>query len=236
VEETVLPGIKTCFCCKVEKSTTEFYKSPSAKCGLSSYCKPCHFISVKSKGEGRACSLVKTCVECREPKSYLEFYRRSKGRYLMSICKECSAIHSRDYHANNQAKVQARWLEWSAVHRPPKHERGKPRPSKPLPSSKVCVRCQIEKPAADFPQKVQNGRTFLRATCKPCCITILQDWQAHNPDKVRKGWWIRQLRQYGVTEDWFESMLASQGGGARFAVPISPEAINSADSQSTTTT
>lgn len=92
--------------------------------------------------------------------------------------------------------------------------------------SKVCGKCKVLKPAADFAKKL----TKLQAFCKVCCNKERKARYDKNPDCWRDA---HLMVRYGITQVDFNAMLEAQdnrcavcgtadpGGGAhvkRFAV------------------
>ncbi len=79
-----------------------------------------------------------------------------------------------------------------------------------------CSRCGACKPLGDFFMRSQAGRRYRDTYCKPCRANYQREYLVSNPDKkmARKAAFRRYMlfKNYGIDEQAYESMLASQGG------------------------
>lgn len=91
---------------------------------------------------------------------------------------------------------------------------------------KTCSRCKVSKPRDDF-YKNTRYRDGLQSYCKPCSLAVGRESASRNREKMRaknKKWsednperrqllnFRRRLRRFGLTEDQYATLLASQGG------------------------
>lgn len=84
---------------------------------------------------------------------------------------------------------------------------------------KRCPACGATKPIAEFrPNRaMRDGRN---SYCKPCHVAQVADWKRRNPEKVAaarereraKAPAAARRRKYGVTEEVFAELLATQAG------------------------
>lgn len=79
-----------------------------------------------------------------------------------------------------------------------------------MQDTKTCTSCREEKPLADFPPR--NNRPGLRQPhCRSCARARQADWRSANPEKQRRSYRNASLkRQYGITLEDYERMLAAQ--------------------------
>ena len=79
--------------------------------------------------------------------------------------------------------------------------------------TKVCIDCQIAKPASEYHN--QKGRYLNSASrCKPCQVIYMREWYLNNKQKVKESTRRnRYKRDFNLTVDEYNAILASQGGG-----------------------
>lgn len=77
--------------------------------------------------------------------------------------------------------------------------------------TKVCRRCDTEKTVEDFFRNKARADGY-QTYCKPCTLEYNRD--RHRAPKVAAAHRRRLLvRKYGITQDDFDRILESQGGG-----------------------
>jgi hypothetical protein len=87
--------------------------------------------------------------------------------------------------------------------------------------TKLCTECSETKPVSEFYQH-KGGNLYPR--CKPCHYARTRAWRARNREKVnaltrarypreqaRKAA-AKRLAKYGLTQDGYDALVASQGG------------------------
>lgn len=78
---------------------------------------------------------------------------------------------------------------------------------------KVCKRCLFEKQDTDFSPRKNRPVGQLRSYCKKCQAAYSRAHQRANPEKVRQGAFVRELkRMYGLIPADVERMFADQAG------------------------
>ena len=84
-------------------------------------------------------------------------------------------------------------------------------------TSKVCTKCGLEKPVAEF-GKHKDAPDGLRYSCKPCFNQRSKSWRRRNPEYQKE--WSKNNRhrhknaqlkyKYGITEADYKKMLQAQ--------------------------
>jgi hypothetical protein len=77
---------------------------------------------------------------------------------------------------------------------------------------KPCTVCKTHKPLDHFPTRGRSkwsGNVIISPHCKPCTYVNNRAWQAKNKAKIRD---TAFYRNYGITLDEYNAILASQGG------------------------
>lgn len=90
---------------------------------------------------------------------------------------------------------------------------------KAVGDEKVCSTCRALLPVGDF-HRNRSKPDGLHTDCKPCVSEFNRRWRAANPDKKRaqKKRYDRKhdlMRNYGLTPEQYETMLATQSGACR---------------------
>lgn len=75
--------------------------------------------------------------------------------------------------------------------------------------TRVCSRCDIEKPFEDFHRMTKDKVAGLQPYCKTCVYESRVVRHAENPDYYKD---IKLRHLYGVSYEVYEQMLADQGG------------------------
>lgn len=77
---------------------------------------------------------------------------------------------------------------------------------------KICTQCGLEKWPAEFYRK-RKGSDALRPVCKPCHNAVSIENQRRDPaGQARKTKTAALRREYGLTMEQYEEMLAAQRG------------------------
>lgn len=77
--------------------------------------------------------------------------------------------------------------------------------------SKICKRCNVEKPEDEFYFKYnQGGKSYRRGTCKQCYIQITKT-QA-KPYDSETDYLRRVPMRYGISVEQYQNLLAKQSG------------------------
>ena len=148
---------------------------------------------------------MKTCTGCRQSKPLEGFHRQKTGAGgRASRCKECAAA--------GRAALHARWAAERAEN--------------PV-TEKQCGACKETLPAQCFYPALCN-RTGLASKCIDCDAKRrktyyasnvpkfrenARNWKKVNPERARVSMRNARLRrEYGVSQQRYEEMLAGQGG------------------------
>jgi hypothetical protein len=101
-ESVIIPALKLCFGCGLEKPSSEFFRNKRSLTGLDCYCKECSAKRKKEQKEkykARVDILVpdfKTCPGCKIRRTGLEFNRNFGNKDgLNDYCKMCASIRNR---------------------------------------------------------------------------------------------------------------------------------------------
>lgn len=155
---------------------------------------------------------MRTCTQCGESKPVDAF---GKSRVQ---CKACLNAKQRQKRRDNP--------DWGKS------------PNPHVGDTKLCTRCEIEKPVEDF-RRGQGYRGGIRSRCKVCEADRLREWREANPERRKAqskrmndkhrmngtGYYsgdpevaLRRrnahlIRKYGITLEQEAAMRAEQGGG-----------------------
>ena len=105
---------------------------------------------------------VKRCLLCLEIRPFSRFSpakRGKNGRYAR--CRDC---HNANCRASRRGEYKAR--------------------KKPT-VSKVCSKCNVEKPVSEFYYRRERDSVYSR--CKECSIDDVKKWRKENPDRVKEN-------------------------------------------------
>jgi hypothetical protein len=218
--------VKQCSRCKEALPIDSFYASTRSKDGLQAYCKECQLYARRKRVASKRLTLLaalpadhyerKRCPKCSEVKPRAEYHKNgSAPDGLQGYCKECSAEMQRAYVARNAEALALKKAE---------------RLSRPvdLVGEKQCTKCGEVKAYGQF---YRHGTTADgRATyCIECQKADTRARRAANRDQV-KAWNAAARdradknvkasenrrnhlrRQYGITPEDYDEMLAAQGG------------------------
>jgi len=157
---------------------------------------------------------TKHCRKCDRMLPITSF--SPSGPYVKSRCKECEAKRVKAYYASNSGyreKVKGRVRERERILRLPLEERPVPVVAA-IPTSRSCTRCKEEKPLEQF-SKQPGGKFGKLSVCKKCK-------KEENHEAVRTGRWpsftqagqrsYKLKKNYGITHEEYDRILASQGG------------------------
>ena len=78
--------------------------------------------------------------------------------------------------------------------------------------TKRCAVCRQARPLAEFHRqsKSPDGR---QSRCKPCAVALAMQWNKDHPERFRRNQRTTRLRrEYGITHEDYETMLARQKG------------------------
>lgn len=153
-------GTKFCVKCKEEKPKVEFYKHPSSRDGLRSWCKSCERAADKETRRANKLKHVrgvdtagtKVCSQCREEKKRTEFsVTLDSHDGLRAYCKECESYYrhartERDRYVNKTARTRREDIR---------------------AAEKYCPACGETKSIDDF-YKCVTCKNGLNAYCKAC--------------------------------------------------------------------
>lgn len=167
--------LKRCSKCGIEKPESEFSKNKGNKDGLRSECKSCQSKSRKAYTlKPKIVPPTKTCSKCGVEKDASKFPKSGCTKDgLGAWCKPClnqDSAKRRQYHKTN----------------PP-----------PIPETKVCPKCGLEKPSSEF-SRSSSRPDGLDSYCKPCMAGKLRVWKQANPDKVNANNRRRRERKVGA--------------------------------------
>jgi hypothetical protein len=152
---------KVCPRCKLELSSSEFYKNKQNKDGLYYICKECddkRIANLKEKPFVREVfpEGYKRCKECKEILSLESFSKdNQKPRGTIAICRNC-----RSNKRNNRTEYN-------------------------LVEYKTCYRCKIEKHRSEFSPS-QQDHTGITWSCKSCNSKYGVEKRKKNPELVRQ--------------------------------------------------
>jgi len=124
-----------------------------------------------------------------------------------------SAAYREAHREETRAYMRAYYLANQGVGRERASDRGSGR------TAKVCTKCHIEKPKAQFTVRQSGPRVgHLAAYCKSCSSANTSRRYRLNaerdPSLYRRVEWPSKLRRmYGITVADYDAMLARQGGG-----------------------
>ncbi len=171
---------------------------------------------------------TKHCSKCNETKP-LEAFGTSKytGSGFSVYCKACMAAAARAYRATPEGKATHRastekWIEKAAG-------------TAPAVGSKVCPRCDTEKPFEQFP-KNRRTKTGTGSYCLPCSAEIVrlrrqtpEGAQVHR-DASKRWREANVTRQadnnanwrYGLEHGGYAAMLAKQDGKCAICLTTEP--------------
>lgn len=129
---------------------------------------------------------TKICCSCKQEKP-IECFSKNKSSTdgLKQYCKECAKIYTKRYREKHKDEIKKRKVEayWKDK------ERAEERTEKQLAEGlRVCTRCGIEKPIADFPKRGNGG---FYSQCYQCVKEITKQYRINNRDKV-----IARKRKY----------------------------------------
>lgn len=74
-------------------------------------------------------------------------------------------------------------------------------------STKLCSKCEIEKPLGDFYTQQRSGQEYVFPYCKDCAGQKAQAWQRDNANRWNQQ---RRQRRYGITQAEFEQLQLAQ--------------------------
>lgn len=150
------PDVKTCSRCMIEKKIIEFGKDGESSDGMKRRCKVCVNQYVKFSRDKRKDRYAenekpetkepetKECQKCHETKSYKDFPNRSENASgLAARCLKCTAEMKKIY---GQTMKERKFKE-------------------PIPESKKCSTCQIDKAIEEYTQ-------FIDGQCRSCRIMV----------------------------------------------------------------
>lgn len=214
--------MKTCGRCKTSLPLEAFGRAKRASDGLQGYCRECVRAYSRERRAGHRARgaveppAVKLCPSCKTEKRAAEFHvNRALKSGLQTYCIDCSRQMHRESIERNADAVAARRAA---------------RLARTLDTSgtKTCTKCHVEKPVLSF--YLNRGTKDGRATyCDECQRASTRAWKAANAERVREQyeatkrkpgyedkrrrdnqrWW---LRQYGITVEQYDQLLADQGG------------------------
>lgn len=152
---------------------------------------------------------TKRCSRCGIEKPLTAFHQDSSRRYgVHPHCRDCFNAAGRErYRARKGGNQLRRRLHG---------------PIEPLPVSKVCSKCGIDKPI-DAYGKQKGGRHGRHPTCKECRrASTRRHYEANredilakqklNPQKHENQRWAERKAKYGVTREIYAAMVAAQDG------------------------
>ncbi len=186
--------------------------------------------------EGQA--TVKTCRRCRETKPLCEMKRdRLYSDGYAAICRTCQKVEVDAWRKANPERVRRN--EEARTQRVRARIKANSGPSK-LITEKRCRRCQETKPVVEMKrdQRINDGYSSF---CNLCHRAATVAWQKANPERLnvwRRNRWLARTpeqreadrvarratykpehvwrlnirRNYKITPERFDAMLAAQGG------------------------
>jgi hypothetical protein len=77
------------------------------------------------------------------------------------------------------------------------------------PVTKTCNKCGKTKPIEEFHRQTTSRRHY---ACNDCRIKYANGWRKRSPEKARRILRRTRLKEFGLTEKDYNTMLALQGG------------------------
>ena len=74
--------------------------------------------------------------------------------------------------------------------------------------TKTCTNCGVNKPMSEY-HKSKRYKDGLHYMCKPCNCAKSKEWSRANKARAKA---TRLLRQFGITPEQYDQMLADQDG------------------------
>jgi hypothetical protein len=136
---------------------------------------------------------LKRCPDCGEEKPLSAFglnKRMADGR--ARYCRVCFQVRSKQSYRKGRAEQGKIVRERVDV----------------AEGQKYCPRCRLVKAVSEFGRN-RAEKSGLTAYCKPCHNAATREERVRNHGSTRN---YHLKRRYGITDDDFERMLASQGG------------------------
>src|ERR1019366_1891118 len=177
-------------------------------------CPKCHTakpVTDFSKSKDRKDGLSCWCREC-DSRKCREGYKKNKNRTEIVLlvefkkCPMCSTEKKATEFVHNKAKkdgLAGVCRKCSNAIIKACREKNKARDVVVYPETKVCPGCNIQKSGMEF-SKTKIEKDGLQAYCKKCT-------SRHH-----------KKRKFGVSEEWFGSTLAAQGGGCKICKTKTP--------------
>lgn len=152
--------------------------------------------------DGGSKASIKTCRVCGQTKPQELFARDAKCRDGHSTkCKDCMKIYSTQRYARNRLAAGKPYRrltgldEWEAI-----EKRG----------TLTCRQCMIEKPLDDFRISFRAPRR--RRMCRDCERRRCAQQRIENREDRKAYFHLHRCRQYGITPEDYDRLLAVQGG------------------------
>jgi hypothetical protein len=79
----------------------------------------------------------------------------------------------------------------------------------PQEPTKICFKCKQVKSTTEFYVRPKANKRGLHSWCKDCCCADTRKWSADNKEMMRE---YNLRRDYGITIDQYNELLAEQGG------------------------
>lgn len=100
--------MKTCYTCKTEKDTSDFYRDNHATTRLNGSCKSCveSKIRVRKKLRAQRYDWPRTCAMCETIKQKDEFSEDMHSRKTIR-CKSCVSLKNKEYRQANRERLSA---------------------------------------------------------------------------------------------------------------------------------
>lgn len=76
--------------------------------------------------------------------------------------------------------------------------------------TKVCTSCHEEKPLDAFSKRTQQGKVYLRSSCKACLAEKSRVWRRTSEAKQRSR--LGCLTRKGISQEQYDAQLLAQGG------------------------
>lgn len=214
--------MKQCGRCKRELALDAFGRAKRSSDGHQPWCRECgRAYSHERREQLKAREAIevpafKMCPGCQTEKPASHYHaNRSLQTGLQTYCIDCTRQLQRESLARNADAVAARAAAKLAR-------------TLDTAGTKTCTRCHVEKSVLSF--YLNRGTKDGRATyCDECQRASTRAWKAANAKRVREQyeeakrkpgyeekkrrdnqrWW---LRQYGISVERYEALLAEQGG------------------------
>ena len=191
-----IPSSKICVRCKVEKPVEEFTRVASNSTGFHSYCK-----------------------SCKRTDEWRQADKRAESKRI-SLKTEYENI---DFNLRPKAKICGNpYCKLSGQLQPPENfDKSK------IHGSKLriyCRICELERKRNIGPIETSseyNNRWHQEH--KEELSQRTKDWRQANPEEVIRLHCQRRFRQYGVTQEWYDTTLADQGGGCAICGSTDPK-------------